>query len=73
VAENVIHYCVPNMPGVLGRTATHALNNATWPHVQRIAALGAETAIARSRPLARGVVTLGGRVLAQPNELETAA
>jgi alanine dehydrogenase len=73
VAENIIHYCVPNMPGVLGRTATHALNNATWPLVQRIAALGAESAIERSRPLARGVVTLGGRVAAQADELETAA
>ena len=34
VEENVIHYCVPNMTGVVGRTATHALNNATWPFVQ---------------------------------------
>jgi alanine dehydrogenase len=73
VAENVIHYCVPNMPGVLGRTATHALNNATWPLVQRIVALGTQIAIERSRALARGVVTLSGRVLAQPNGLETAA
>jgi alanine dehydrogenase len=73
VAQNIIHYCVPNMPGVLGRTATHALNNATWPLVQRIAAVGAQTAIERSRPLARGVVTRGGRVLAQVNGLETAA
>src|SRR6185503_16119204 len=44
VDENVIHYCVPNMPGVLGRTATHALNNATWPYVQRLAALGVDAA-----------------------------
>lgn len=62
VAENVIHYCVPNMPGVIGRTATHALNNATWPLVQLIASVGVEAAIEQSRPLARGVATVEGRV-----------
>jgi alanine dehydrogenase len=62
VAENVIHYCVPNMPGVLGRTATHALNNATWPLVQLITAAGVEAALQRSQPLARGVVTHAGQV-----------
>jgi alanine dehydrogenase len=67
VAENVIHYCVPNMPGVLGRTATHALNNATWPLVQLITGYGAEAAVERSRLLARGVVTQGGRVLTESN------
>jgi alanine dehydrogenase len=63
VAENVTHYCVPNMPGVLGRTATHALNNATWPLVQLIASAGVEAAIERSQPLARGVATVAGRVV----------
>jgi alanine dehydrogenase len=63
VEEGVIHYCVPNMPGVLGRTATHALNNATWPLVQLIAARGTERAIHESRLLARGVVTHGGQVV----------
>ncbi len=62
VAEHVTHYCVPNMPGVLGRTATHALNNATWPLVQLIAAVGVEAAIERSQPLARGVATVAGQV-----------
>jgi alanine dehydrogenase len=63
MAENVIHYCVPNMPGVLGRTATHALNNATWPFVQLIAASGTEAALEQSPALARGVATQGGQVV----------
>jgi alanine dehydrogenase len=73
VAENVIHYCVPNMPGVLGRTATHALNNATWPLVQMVAGLGTEVAIERSRLLARGVATRGGHVAAPQPERGAAA
>jgi alanine dehydrogenase len=59
----IIHYCVPNMTGVLGRTATHALNNATWPLVQLIANLGIEEAINQSRTLARGVATHQGKII----------
>ena len=61
VEENVIHHCVPNMPGVLGRTATHALNNATWPLVQQIAAQGVEAALAHNPALARGLATRAGK------------
>jgi alanine dehydrogenase len=64
VEENVIHYCVPNMSGVLGRTATHALNNAAWPFIQQIAALGVEAAIQRNPALALGVATHGGEIVA---------
>jgi alanine dehydrogenase len=63
IEENVIHYCVPNMAGVLGRTATHALNNATWPYVQQLAD-DIETALAADPALARGVQTHAGRIVA---------
>ena len=63
VEENVLHYCVPNMPGVLGRTATHALNNATWPFLQLIAVQGVETALAQNTALARGVATHAGKIV----------
>ena len=33
VEEGVIHYCVPNIPGVVARTATHAYLNAAWPYI----------------------------------------
>jgi alanine dehydrogenase len=59
VEERVTHYCVPNMPGVLGRTATHALANAAWPYVQLLAE-GIESALAASAPLAHGVAAHRG-------------
>jgi alanine dehydrogenase len=62
VAEKVTHYCVPNMPGVVGRTATHALNNATWPYVQLVVSSGIDAARAADRSLARGVVTHAGEL-----------
>jgi alanine dehydrogenase len=64
VAEGVTHYCVPNMPGVLGRTATHALNNAAWPYIRRIAADGLDSALAADPALARGVASRGGELYA---------
>ncbi|MEA3350531.1 MAG: alanine dehydrogenase [Chloroflexota bacterium] len=57
VDEGIIHYCVPNMSGVLGRTATHALNNAAWPYVKKIAAMGLEKAIEKSPAIERGFYT----------------
>jgi alanine dehydrogenase len=63
IEADVIHYCVPNMTGVLGRTATHALNNATWPFIQRIAELGLDEAIKRSPALDRGVYTRQGELI----------
>src|SRR5512139_1624542 len=33
VEEGIIHFCVPNLPAVVARTATHAFNNAAWPYV----------------------------------------
>lgn len=63
VAEGVVHYCVPNMPGVLGRTATHALGNATWPFIEAMAAMGTEQAIEALPALGRGVATRRGEVV----------
>jgi alanine dehydrogenase len=63
VAEGIIHYCVPNMAGVLGRTATHALNNATWPFIQLITAHGPDQALAASSALARGAATRDGQLM----------
>ncbi len=40
--HEVVHYCVANMPGAVGRTSTHALCNATVPYVRRLAKLGAD-------------------------------
>ena len=61
--EDVIHYCVPNMTGVLGRTATHALGNASWPFVQNIIETGVENALENNQALRRGVYTHQGEIV----------
>jgi alanine dehydrogenase len=66
IEEGVIHYCVPNMTGVLGRTATHALNNASWPFIREIAEVGLEKALQRNTPLKRGLYAHHGEIV-QPN------
>ncbi len=63
IEEGIIHYCVPNMTGVLGRTATHALNNASWPFVRLIAELGTEKALQSSPSIQRGVYTYQGEII----------
>lgn len=55
VVENVVHYCVTNMPGAVGRTSTYALCNVTLPWALRIANLGIERAAAEFRPVARAI------------------
>jgi alanine dehydrogenase len=60
--DNVLHYCVSNMPAAIPHTSTMALTNATFPFVSSIAAHGLEEA-ARLRPaLAEGIVTYRGRL-----------
>lgn len=62
IEEGVVHFCVPNVPGVLPRTATHAFNNAAWPYIRHIAQVGLEQAVAEMPDLARGIATRDGRV-----------
>jgi alanine dehydrogenase len=42
VVHGVVHYCVTNIPGAVGRTSSQALCNATLPYVRELASLGAE-------------------------------
>jgi alanine dehydrogenase len=62
VAEGVIHYCVPNMPSAVARTATLALMQATLPHALALAELGLQKAVARDMGLAQGLQTHAGSV-----------
>lgn len=64
--DGVIHYCVPNMPGVVARTSTYALNNATFKYASMIAQMGLEDAISKSAPLYKGVNVYGGDVVYEP-------
>lgn len=63
VEEDVIHYCVPNMSGVIGRTATHAYLNAAWPYIQELASKGTQEAIGTNVDLLRGTAIHEGKVV----------
>lgn len=56
MVDGVVHYCVPNLPGVVGRTSTHALLNAAWPFIQLVAEHGIEQAVELNAALHRGTV-----------------
>jgi alanine dehydrogenase len=58
----VIHYAVPNMPALVGRTSTQGLTQATEPYVALIVQKGIEEALASHKGLAKGVNTRGGRI-----------
>jgi alanine dehydrogenase len=60
--EGVIHYCVPNMPSVVARTATHAYLNAAFPYILEIANKGTEKAIQENAAIEHGVCTQNGEV-----------
>jgi alanine dehydrogenase len=63
VEEGVIHYCVPNMPGVVARTATHAFVNAALPYILQIADLGIEGALAQNPDIEKAVNTHAGKLV----------
>jgi alanine dehydrogenase len=63
VEEGVIHYCVPNMPGVVARTATHAFVNAAISYISEIASRGVGDAIAADESLERGINTHDGKLV----------
>ena len=65
VADGILHYCVPNMPGAYGRTSTLALTNITLPYLQQLARtpIGKLTA---SSALGRGIQCHEGRLLCRP-------
>jgi alanine dehydrogenase len=62
VEEGVVHYCVPNMPSAVARTATLALTQATLPYVVALADLKLRTALARDPGLQAGLQVYAGRV-----------
>jgi alanine dehydrogenase len=62
IVDEVLHYCVTNMPGAVGRTSTFALCNVTLPWVVQLAQSGIEKAIAQSRPLQESLNVRDGRV-----------
>jgi alanine dehydrogenase len=60
--HGVIHYAVPNMPALVGRTSTLGLTQATEPYVAMLVRKGIERALTEHQGLQRGVNTEGGRI-----------
>jgi alanine dehydrogenase len=55
--DDVLHYCVSNMPAAVPHTSTLALTNATFPYVLEIANRGFRQAVATNPAIAQGVNT----------------
>lgn len=62
IVEDVVHYCVTNMPGAVGRTSTCALCNVTLPYVLKIADSGIKQAAAADPGIAHAINIHSGRV-----------
>src|SRR5205807_387458 len=62
LVDDVLHYCVTNMPGAVGRTSTYALTNVTLPYVLQLARKGMERAISDNPALRQGVNIRAGQV-----------
>src|SRR5690606_14382922 len=62
VVDEVVHYCVSNMPAAVARTSTVALNNATMPFVLALADKGYRQALADDPHLLNGLNIHQGRV-----------
>lgn len=58
--ENVIHFCVPNVPALVPRTATVALSNILLPYLEALTRVGPEEILRTDRTLGRGFYTHDG-------------
>ncbi|WP_179021673.1 alanine dehydrogenase [Winogradskyella forsetii] len=63
IIDDVVHYCVANMPGAVPYTSTLALTNVTLPYVLRLASQGWEKACENDETLARGLNVVKGRIV----------
>ncbi|MBN9120045.1 MAG: alanine dehydrogenase [Planctomycetes bacterium] len=66
IVDDIVHYCVTNMPGAVGRTSTYALTNVTLPYALQLANKGPERATKENPALLAGVNIKAGKVTNQP-------
>ncbi|MCP4768165.1 MAG: alanine dehydrogenase [Gammaproteobacteria bacterium] len=62
IVDDVVHYCVANMPGGVPRTSTYALNNVTLPHIIALANQGYQQALKDDRWLRDGLNVYRGQI-----------
>ncbi|MGI2014846.1 alanine dehydrogenase [Shewanella oncorhynchi] len=63
IVDDVVHYCVANMPGAVARTSTFALNNATLPYILKLANLGYKEALLQDKHFLNGLNVMHGKVV----------
>jgi len=63
IIDDVVHYCVANMPGAVPYTSTLALTNVTLPYVLRLANQGWENACKTDETLAKGLNIVKGKIV----------
>ncbi len=64
--DEVLHYCVSNMPAAVPHTSTHGLTNATLPYLVTLANKGVESACESNPAIYEGVNTYKGHITCQP-------
>ncbi len=65
IIDDVVHYCVTNMPGAVPYTSTLALTNVTLPYVLKIAAAGWQKACEQNKDLNKGLNIVNGKIVHQ--------
>ena len=63
IIDDIVHYCVANMPGAVPYTSTLALTNATLPYALKLASLGWRTACLLNEDLRLGLNVVNGKVV----------
>jgi alanine dehydrogenase len=66
IVDDIVHYCVANMPGAVARTSTFALNNATLPFVLALADKGIHRALSEDLHLRNGLNIITGQLTCMP-------
>ncbi len=63
IIDDVVHYCVANMPGAVPYTSTLALTNATLPYAVKLAGQGWKKACTENQDLKKGLNVINGKVV----------
>ena len=62
IVDDIVHYCVANMPGGVPRTSTFALNQATLPYLVKLANKGYQKALSEDKNFLAGLNVYKGQV-----------
>ena len=62
VIDNIVHYCVANIPGAVARTSSQALCNATLPYIQKLSNLGLQAFLNESKNMRNALNIHAGKI-----------